>query len=78
MIRQIAHTFLIFILYSSTLYVLTLANYIIVPGTIIIFDEFYSTMHEFRALDDYCISYMRSYEVIAATRNHGRIAIRMW
>lgn len=64
-------------LYSSTLYVLTCAKDIILPGTIIIFDEFYSVMHEFRALEDYCVSYMCSYEVIAATRNHGKIAIRM-
>ncbi len=64
-------------LYSSTLYVLTHANDIITPGTIVIFDEFYSVMHEFRALEDYCASYMRSYEVIAATGSHGQIAIRM-
>jgi O-methyltransferase len=64
-------------LYSATLYVLTCANSIIVPGTVIIFDEFYSVMHEFRALEDYCASYMRSYEVIAATRNHVQIAIRV-
>jgi len=64
-------------LYSSTLYVLTSANYFLVPGTIIIFDEFYSVMHEFRALDDYCSSCMRSYDVIAATDGFAQIAIRM-
>jgi len=64
-------------LYSSTLFVLTYANDIMVPGTIIIFDEYYSVMHEFRALQDYCSSYMRSYEVIAASHDRGRIAIRM-
>jgi O-methyltransferase len=64
-------------LYTSTLYVLTRANDIISTGTIIIFDEFFSVMHEFRALEDYCTSYLRNYETIAATRKHGRIAIRM-
>jgi len=64
-------------LYSATMYVLTRANDIIRPGTIVIFDEFYALMHEFRALEDYCSSYMRSYEVIAATLDHGRVAIRM-
>lgn len=64
-------------LYSATLYVLTSAHKIIVPGTIIIFDEFYSVLDEFRALEDYCDSYMRSYEVIAATTDHARIAIKM-
>lgn len=56
---------------------LTRANNIIKPGTIIIFDEFYSVMHEFRALEDYCSAYMRNYSVIAATRNHLEIAIRI-
>jgi hypothetical protein len=64
-------------IYSSTMFFLTYANDAIVPGTIILFDEFYSVMHEFRALEDYCSSYMRSYEVIAAARNHAQIAIRM-
>jgi len=64
-------------LYSSTLYVLTQAHDVIVDGTIIIFDEFYSVMHEFRALEDYCSAYMRSYEVIAATPNCDQVAIRM-
>lgn len=64
-------------LYSATMYVLSRANDIIVPGTIIIFDEFYSALHEFRAFDDYCSSYMRSYEVIAATEGHGKVAVRM-
>lgn len=64
-------------LYSSTLYVLTYANDIIVPGTIIIFDEFYGILHEFRALEDYCVSYMRSYEVITATQDYEQIAIKI-
>lgn len=64
-------------LYSANLFVLTIANNILIPGSIIIFDEFYSIMHEFRALEDYCSSYMRSYEVIAAVNRHEKIAIRM-
>lgn len=69
-------------LYSSTLYVLTKCNEIITPGTIIIFDEFLSVLNEFRALQDYCSSYMRKYEVIGATnvyydKNYVQIAIRM-
>lgn len=64
-------------LYSSTMFVLTYANDIIVPGTVIIFDEFYHVLHEFRALEDYCSSYRRDYEVVAATKNHGRLAIQV-
>lgn len=64
-------------LYSSTLYVLTYANDIIVPGTIIIFDEFYGVLHEFRALEDYCASYRRKYEVVAAAEHAAMVALRM-
>ena len=68
-------------LYSATLYVLTYANGIIVPGTIIMFDEFSTMLHEFRALEDYCSSYMRNYEIIGATlsssKYYTQIAIKM-
>jgi hypothetical protein len=68
-------------LYSSTLYVLTLAHEIMVPGTIIIFDEFSSILNEFRAFEDYTSSYLRNYEVIAATISsegyYSQVAIRM-
>ncbi|MGI9456412.1 MAG: TylF/MycF/NovP-related O-methyltransferase [Aeoliella sp.] len=64
-------------LYSATMFVLTYANDILVPGSLDMFDEFYSVTHEFRALEDYCSSYMRSYEVVAATKNHGKIVIKM-
>ncbi len=63
-------------LYSATLYVLTLMNDYIASDTIVIFDEFYSVMDEFRALIDYCSAYMRDYEVLAATSNHTQVAIR--
>ncbi len=64
-------------LYSATMYVLSRANDVIVPGTIIIFDEFYSPLHEFRGFEDYCSAYMRNYEVIASTEGHGKVAVRM-
>jgi len=68
-------------LYSSTLYVLTAAHKLLVPGTILIFDEFSSILNEFRALEDYCSSYLRSYEVLAVTAStrgyYSQVAIRM-
>ena len=68
-------------IYSSTMYMLTRCNDILVPGTIIIFDEFSSMLHEFRALEDYCESYMRTYEVLGATNwprsYYPQVAIRM-
>jgi len=64
-------------LYSSTLYTLTTAHNIIVPGTIIIFDEFLSMLHEFRALEDYCSSYLREYKILAAANAYSQVAIRI-
>lgn len=57
-------------LYSSTLYVLTILDEIMVPGTIILFDEFSSVLSEFRALEDYTGSYLREYRLLGAT-NHS-------
>src|SRR5208282_5915912 len=37
-------------LYSSTLYSLTAMNALIAPGTLVIFDDFYDPLHQFRAL----------------------------
>jgi len=68
-------------LYASTLYVLTRCHEILVPGSIVIFDEFSAVLHEFRALEDYCASHLRRYEVQGATRSptsqFDQLAIRM-
>jgi len=64
-------------LYSSTLYVLTRCENILIPGTIIIFDEFSSILHEFRALEDFCSSYMKNYIVLGATEAFEQVAIQM-
>ena len=62
-------------LYSSTLYVLASLNHLIVPGSIVIFDEF-STMEEFRAFRDFTQSFMRNYKPLAtAERFYLRTAI---
>ncbi|MBI3737534.1 MAG: macrocin O-methyltransferase [Chloroflexi bacterium] len=53
-------------LYTSTLYVLASLNHLIVPGTIVLFDEL-SSMQEFRAFRDYSQSFMRRYKVLAAS-----------
>jgi len=54
-------------LYPSTLYALCQCNEILKPAAIVIFDEFTSVLHEFRAWEDYCSAYMREYRVLAAT-----------
>ena len=65
-------------LYSSALYVLTRLDALLVPGTIVIFDEFSSVLNEFQALDNYCSAYMREYDVLASAWHYfGHLAIRM-
>lgn len=65
-------------LYSSTMYVLCKMDTCIGPGTVLIFDEFATMLHEFRALDDYSTSFRRKYEVLAAAghKYYDKIAIR--
>lgn len=68
-------------LYASTLYVLTRCNDILSRDAIVLFDEFSSVLHEFRALEDYCAAHRRDYDVLAATVSpigyYGQVAIRM-
>lgn len=51
-------------LYSSTHYTLAILNTVFVPGSVIIFDEFASPLHEFRAWTDYCGAFMRKARLI--------------
>nr|WP_321228521.1 class I SAM-dependent methyltransferase [uncultured Psychroserpens sp.] len=68
-------------LYSSTLFVLTSAHHILKKGSIIIFDEFSSMLHEFRAFEDYCKAYNVAFEVVAATVSkksyYAHVAVRI-
>lgn len=52
-------------LYSSTLYTLTKLDALLVPGTLIFFDEFDDVQHEFRAWQDYCSAYRRKFRALA-------------
>jgi hypothetical protein len=52
-------------LYSSELFVLTSLNRLLIPGSIVIFDDFGAVNHDFKAFIDYAESYMREYDVLA-------------
>ena len=64
-------------LYSATLFVLTKLDRWLRKGGLILFDEFSSPLHEFRAFEDYAKSYYRKYSAVAAAGyfDHTAIAI---
>ena len=65
-------------LYDGSLYVLTNLDKFIKESDIIIFDEFFSSSHEFRAYLDYVSSYKRKLEPIGIVNDvHGRIAFKV-
>jgi O-methyltransferase len=64
-------------LFSSTLFVLAALDRFIVPGTIIMFDEFASIMHEFRAWNEYLPSFQRSATAIARTDRFLQVSFRI-
>jgi O-methyltransferase len=65
-------------LYTSTLCVLVSLNQVMVPGSIVLFDEFSTVSHEFRAFRDYTKSFMRDYKLLAASNPfYTQVAIEM-
>lgn len=65
-------------LYSSTLYVLASLNGVMEPGTILLFDQFSSVSHEFRAFRDFTQAFMRNYRVLAACEPfYAKVAIEL-
>lgn len=68
-------------LYSSTQTVLTQLRERIVPGTIIIFDEYFNypgwEMHEFKAFQEFVDSTGLQYEYIGVHPNHQQVAVRV-
>jgi O-methyltransferase len=64
-------------LYSATLYVLTMLDRYFRPGTIIIFDDFYSMSHEFKAFVDYDRSYGRQWRALGRMPHCMKAAIEI-
>jgi O-methyltransferase len=62
-------------LYSSTLYTLTMLNQLITSDTLVIFDEFYDVLHEYRALIDYSTAYKKAFKIVAATHRFLQAAV---
>ncbi len=64
-------------LYSSTLYLLCELDRVLAPGSILLFDEFCSAAHEFRALMDYAAAYRREHELLAFAGEYEHVALRV-
>lgn len=68
-------------LYSSTQTVFTQLRDRIVPGTIILFDEYFNypgwEMHEFKAFQEFVSSTGLQYEYIGLTPHHQKVAVRV-
>jgi Macrocin-O-methyltransferase (TylF) len=64
-------------LYSSTLYCLTTLNSLISSGTLVVFDEFYDPVHEYRALCDYAAAYRRRFRIVARTARFTQAAVEI-
>jgi O-methyltransferase len=64
-------------LYSATLFVLTQLDPIMAAGTIVLFDEFQSVIHEFRAWCDYVSAYQRPWKLVALADGGEKAAVEL-
>ena len=64
-------------LFSSTLYVLTTLRPFLKKDDIILFDEFFVPNDEFSAFEIFCRSFYIKYELLGATNNYFRVAIKL-
>lgn len=58
-------------LYSSTLFTLASLNRLLLPGTVVIFDDFSMPTHVFRAFVDYKSAFWRSATPVAMTSDYA-------
>jgi hypothetical protein len=68
-------------LYSSTVTILNNLKHNIVPGTVIVFDEYMNypgwQLDEFRAWQEHCAKYKIRYEYIGRVSKHQKVAVRV-
>jgi len=68
-------------LYSSAVTILNTLRHNIVPGTVIIFDEYINypgwELDEFRAWQEHCAKYGVKYEYIGRVSRHQKVAVRV-
>src|SRR5262249_49731600 len=64
-------------LYSSTLYLLAKLDPFLEPGSILLFDEFWSSSHEFQAFYDYERSFRRKYRLLASVKTNPYVQLAL-
>lgn len=64
-------------IYSASLFVLTVMDRVMHPGTKLILDDFYSLEHQFRAFVDYDRSFCREWKALGKTASCVTVAIEM-
>jgi hypothetical protein len=64
-------------LYSSTIFVLQQLRSFIIPGTILIFDEFWDREHEMRAFTEFINEEKLAVKCLAATRTLSQVAFQI-
>ena len=64
-------------LYSATLFCLATLDRHMPRGTVLIFDEFYDVLHEFRAFREYNEAFKRSWRGLAYTHHYTQVALRL-
>jgi hypothetical protein len=60
-------------LYSSTLFTLASLDKLLLPGVVVILDDFSMATHVFRAFADYRSAFMRSAHPVAMTSDYARV-----
>jgi O-methyltransferase len=64
-------------LYSSTLFTLATIDRILVPGTVVIFDDFHSLNHEYQAWRDYRRGFPHEWRAVATTDGCTQVAVEL-
>jgi O-methyltransferase len=64
-------------LYSSTLFCLAQLYPFITAGTVLVFDELFNSIHEYRALQDWSQSHLMDYRVLGATTRFEQVAVEI-
>lgn len=64
-------------LYSSALFVLTTLDELLIPGSVVMFDEFYDLRNEFDAWFDYSKAFYRNADGLAFTAGYTQVALKI-